>query len=81
MIKKIITMLLIVSLSNSSYAYGISEAVCNSHKMVMNTVISWRNSGIPIQTAKDVFDHEDNYELLFWLRGIVKEVYKDPLAG
>tara|TARA_B100000945_G_C19941770_1_gene394325 strand:- start:172 stop:498 length:327 start_codon:yes stop_codon:yes gene_type:complete len=77
----IITVFLIVNLSTPSYAYGISEAVCNSHKMVMNTVISWRNSEIPIQTAKDVFDHEDNYELLFWLRGVVKEVYKDPVAG
>ena len=81
MSKKIITILLVAGLSNSSHAYGISEAVCNNHKMVMYTVISWRNSGIPIQTAKDVFDHEDNYELLFWLRGVVKDVYKNPVVG
>ncbi len=77
----IITMILIANLSTPSYAYGISEAVCNNHKMVMYTVINWRNSGIPIQTAKDVFDHEDNYELLFFLRKVVKDVYKNPVAG
>ena len=26
-------------------------------------------------------DHEDNYELLFFLRKVVKDVYKNPVAG
>ncbi len=74
-------LILLIGFSSSTYAYSISEAICNNHKSLMNIVLSWRENGIPIQTARDAFNHEDNYELLFWLRGIVNEVYKDPVEG
>ena len=67
--------------SVSTQSQGISEAICRNHASVMETVISWRDQGVPIQSAKDVFDHEDNYELRFWLRDVVKQTYKDPKAA
>ena len=67
--------------SGGAKSQGISEIICDNHARVMEVVISWREKSIPIQYARDTFDHEDNPELRYWLRSIVKQTYKDPAAG
>ena len=65
--------------ANVSMAQGISEAVCQTHQTVMTSAIfTWREHGIPIQVAKDQFNYEDNWELRFYLRNVVAQIYKDP---
>ena len=67
--------------SDEAKSQGISEIICDNHARVMEMVISWREKSIPIQYARETFDHEDNLELRYWLRNIVKQTYKDPDAG
>ena len=76
-----ITFIAAISLSALVHAQGISEVVCDSHERTMEVIFSWREQSIPIQYAKEAFDHEDNFELRFWLRNVVTKAYKNPAEG
>ena len=65
----------------AAHAKGVSEIICDNHASIMSVVVSWRQQGIPVRYAKDAFDHEDNLELRFWLRDVVKRTYKDIETG
>ena len=76
-----VTFIAAISLSALVHAQGISEVVCDSHERTMEVIFSWREQSIPIQYAKEAFDHEDNFELRFWLRNVVTKAYKNPAEG
>ena len=70
-----------IALAELVHAQSISEVICDSHERTMEVVFSWREQSIPIQYAKEAFDHEDNFELRFWLKTLLRKPIKAQLRG
>lgn len=77
-----VTMLLVSIFSFDANAESISEAICKNHEQRMEKVIlMYRKNDIPINIAKEHWNGEDNFNLLFFLWKFTEETYKDPDVG
>ena len=78
--KKII---LIVSIAISIDANAqISEAICGTWDAVMKgQTLGFREAGLPIGTAEDTFNSEDDVRTRVFLKKVVRFIYADPVKG
>lgn len=60
----------------------ISEAICSTWESVMKgQTLSFRQMGIPVDTAQDVFNSEDSVATRVFLKRTVRSIYADPVKG
>ena len=81
--KNLLVSAFILSLVPFANAQSLSDALCQSHKSIMEqTILSWRQSGqIPIGAAEDVWNSESDVRTRVFLKQVTREIYKNPQAG
>ena len=77
--KKIFALLLLIPLCSQAQ---ISDAICGTWDAVMKgQTVGFREMGLPIGTAEDTFNSEDDVRTRVFLKKIVRFIYSDPVKG
>jgi hypothetical protein len=77
--KKVLVLLLLIPLSSQAQ---ISEAMCGTWESIMlGQTLGFREAGIPIGTAEDSFNSEDDVRTRVFLKKVVRFIYTDPVKG
>jgi len=74
---------LFVALCIPIFAHAnISEVVCGSWEGVIKSqTFTFREAGIPIDTAQEAFNSEDSASTRIFLRRVVRAIYTEPQKG
>ena len=77
--KKIFALLLLIPLCSHAQ---ISDAICGNWDAVMKgQTVGFREMGLPIGTAEDTFNSEDDVRTRVFLKKVVRLIYSDPVKG
>ena len=60
----------------------ISDAICGTWDAVMKgQTLGFREMGLPIGTAEETFNSEDDVRTRVFLKKVVRSIYADPVKG
>ena len=77
--KKVFTLFLLIPLCSQAQ---MSDAICGTWDAVMKgQTLSFREMGLPIGTAEDTFNSEDDARTRVFLKKVVRVIYSDPTKG
>jgi hypothetical protein len=77
--KKIFAFILLIPLCSQAQ---ISDAICGTWDAVMKgQTVGFREMGLPIGTADDTFDSEEDVRTRVFLKKVVRFIYSDPKKG
>lgn len=61
-------------------AESVSKGKCQGYEMQMGQLFSFRQQEIPIDTAEETWNFENNVNVRVFLKNFTKELYKNPEA-